>query len=346
METVRLGFIGVGYIVARSHLPALTGLVESGAVALQAFCDVDADALAERAAEYGVTATYTDYEQMLEREELDAVYICLPPTLHTDQVPMAAAKGLHVFIEKPQSMDMAQAVEHGRAVEAAGVVSQIGFQSRYYPSAEHARQLLAQRTPRHAQIQRFYSGKPIRYWTSRYELCGGSFVENTIHYVDLLRYLLGDIERVSAFYLFRQPGEGPEPMNMPHVYGVNYRFASGVVANATTSRVLTNTKASRMDLTVVSDDSLLEWSAQSIVENGETVFAADNDESPSVLQARSFIAAVRAGDPDAVRSPYGASNNSLAAVLGANISAERDGEVIALADVVSGAVRWEPAPVG
>ena len=347
MKQVRLGFIGLGYIVTSSHLPSLTGLIESKEVVLKAFCDLNEETLQARAAEYGVEATYTSYEEMLDREELDAVYVCLPPTLHTDQVPMVAGKGLHVFVEKPPSLVMAQAVEHGAAIEAAGIVSQVGFQSRYYPSSEHTRKLLGQRTNRHASVQRFYGGASLRYWTSRFELCGGSFVENTIHTVDLLRYFLGDIERASAFYLYRQPGEGPEPINNPHVYDVNYRFASGVVANVTTSRVLTNVKGvSRMDVVVVSDDSMVEWSAESVMENGETVWTDDEGEKPTVLQARSFVAAALSGDPQAVRSPYLDSLNSLAAVLGANISAERDGEAIDLKDVVSGAVRWNPESAG
>jgi len=158
--------------------------------------------------------------------------------------------------------------------------------------------------------------------------------------VDLLRYFLGDIERVSAFYGWRRPGEGPEPMDLPHVYGVNYRFASGAVANATTSRVLDHVKASRREVLIVSDDSLIEWSAQRVVENGQVVFEAPPGNDASAFQARGFIEAVKAGDPAATRSPYGPSNNSLAAVLGANASAERDGEVLRVADVVAGTVRW------
>ncbi|MFH1571698.1 MAG: Gfo/Idh/MocA family oxidoreductase, partial [Gemmatimonadota bacterium] len=208
MAPVRLGFIGLGHITVHAHLPALEPLVEAGEVLLSAFCDIDEKTVKQQAQAFGARSTYTDYHAMFDREKLDAVYVCLPPTLHTDQVPLAAARGLHLFVEKPQSLDMAQAVEHGAAIEKAGVVSQVGFQSRYYPTAEFARQRLSELTPRHAQVQLFYSGKPVRWWTSRYEECGGSFVENTIHMVDLLRYLLGDIERVSAFYYWRQPGEG------------------------------------------------------------------------------------------------------------------------------------------
>ena len=161
---------------------------------------------------------------MFEEEELDAVYLSIPPTAHTDEVLIAADQGVALFVEKPQTLDLAQVVEFNAAIEKAGIVSQVGFVSRYEPSSAPTLELLQQRTPRHAQIQNFYSGQPIRYWTSRYELCGGSFVENTIHSVDLLRYLLGDIEAVSAFYVESLPDERIEPMNLPHVYNVNYRF--------------------------------------------------------------------------------------------------------------------------
>ncbi len=332
MKPVRLGFVGLGYITVQAHLPALQPLAEAGEVVLQAFCDVNEETGKAQADTFGAQAVYTDHHDMFVREELDAVYVCLPPTLHTDEITTAVEGGVHVFVEKPQSLDIGQAAGFARAIKKTGVVSQVGFMSRYYPSAEFTRQLLTDRIPRHAQLQMFYSGSHIRYWTSRYELSGGSFVENTVHLVDLLRYFLGDIDEVSAFYFERQPGEGPEPINMPHVYDVNYRFASGVVANATTSRVLTNVKASRREVVIVSDDSLIEWSTGKVVENGETVWEAEGNDNAFVLQAHAFVEAVRAKDTKAMRSPYTGSLNSLAAVLGANASAEQGGRVIDLGD--------------
>ena len=344
MTTTKIGMIGLGHISTHAHLPALAPLAESGEIELSAFCDISEKALAEQAGAFGAKATYTDHHEMFEREQLDAVYINLPPTLHTDQVTIAADKGIAVFVEKPVSLDMTQAVNFSQQVETAGIVSQVGFMSRYYPSAEKVVELLADRTPRHMQISRFYSGNPARWWTSRYEEGGGSFVENTIHTVDLVRYFLGDIADVSAFYHWRKRGEGPQMMNLPHVYDVNYRFASGVVGNATTSRVLNEAGgARRMDLVVVCDDALIEWSADKVVLNGETVWEEEQEgRSAFHLQAQAFVVAVKAGDPSQMRSPYAASLNSLAAVLGANASAERDGERLALADVQSGKVTWNP----
>ncbi len=338
MKPVRLGFIGLGHITTRSHLPALAPLVEAGEVTLQAFCDINEDTAKTQAATFGAQAIYTDHHEMLEKENLDAVYLCIPPTFHTDEILTAAGKGFAIFVEKPQTLDMAQAVRFDAAIQKAGVVSQVGFMSRYYPAAEEVRRRLPERTLRHALVQRLYSGNPIRYWTSRFELCGGSFVENTIHTVDLLRYFLGDIEVVSAFYVERRPGEGPEPMNMPHVYNVNYRFTSGVTANVSVSRVLTNVSISRQSVMLVSDDSLIEWSGQKVVENGETVWEMAENVNPFALQARAFVKAVRSGDASMMRSSYTTSMNSLAAVLGANASAAQGGELIQLEDFTAGRI--------
>jgi myo-inositol 2-dehydrogenase/D-chiro-inositol 1-dehydrogenase len=336
--SVKLGFIGVGHIPTHAHFPPLTKMVESGRVVFQAFCDASEETLAAQAKEYGVSNTYTHHHEMLEKESLDAIYLCIPPTLHTDAELIAAEKGIHLFVEKPQTLDIAYAAVYDEAIRKSGIVSQVGFMSRYYETSEKAAALLQDRTPRHAHLLSFYSGTPRRFWTSRMELCGGSFVENTIHMVDLLRYLLGDIQAVSAFYMDRKPDEGPEPMNLPHVYNVNYRFTSGVTANATVSRVLTDVPrgVGRREVMVVSDDSLMEWSTNKLVENGEAVLDLEGRPNAFDAQAEAFITAVEAEDASMMRSPYSDGMNSLAAVLGANESAKRGGKVILLDDLIAG----------
>ena len=337
MKPVRLGMIGLGHIATHSHLPSLKPLVEEGEAVFQAFCDKDGETLKERAGEYGAKSVYTDYHEMFDKEELDAIYLCIPPSLHADELLIAAGKGIHAFVEKPVTLDTAQAVEFNAAVQKAGIVSQVGFNFRYEPAAEPARELLAKRTLRHALLQMVYSGNPIRYWTSRYELCGGSFVENTIHRVDLLRYLVDDnVEAISAFYQMRQPGEGPEPMNLPHVYNVNYRFASDFTANVSTSRVMYKVRAGRTNTVIVGDDSLVEWDTRQVVENGEVVWETDDKTRASQYQARDFIKAVQAEDRSIPRSPYGDSLNTLAAVLGANASAEAGGQLVLAEDLLNG----------
>lgn len=336
MKPVRVGCIGLGWITERAHLPALAALAEEGQVVFQAFCDKSEEILQQQAAAYKPRSIYTDHHQMFAEQQLDAVYLCIPPTAHTDEVLIAADQGVALFVEKPQTLDLGQVAEFNAAIAKAGIVSQVGFVYRYEPASAPTLELVQKRTPRHAQIQNFYSGQPIRYWTSRYELCGGSFVENTIHSVDLLRYFLGDIEAVSAFYIESLPEERIEPMNLPHVYNVNYRFKGRLTANASVSRVMNNVDYARREILVISDDSIVEWNPQQVRENGEIVWEAKK--APQArgaffAQARAFIAAVQAGDPAMPRSPYVPSLNSLAAVLGANASAERGGERVLLSDL-------------
>ena len=344
MKPVRLGFIGLGHITVKAHLPGLKPFMEKNQVEIAAFCDSDRETAAKQAGSYGIKSIYTDHREMFDKEILDGVYICIPPTLHSDAELIAAKKGIAVFVEKPQTLSMKQAVTFSKAIEKAGVVSQVGFMSRYFETSAYVRELLLSRKPRHVNVQLFYSGRHVRYWTSRFELCGGSFVENTIHTVDLLRYFLGDIQDVSAFYFERKPGEGPEPINMPHVYNVNYRFRSGVVGNVTTSRVLTNVPVSRNNIAIICDDSLIEWSRNQVVENGKVFFESKEGENAFQLQAEAFIAAIldsRLNETpgnvaNVIRSPYPESLNSLAAVLGANASAGKAGKVVSLYEFTQG----------
>ena len=83
---------------------------------------------------------------------------------------------------------------------------------------------------------------------------------------------------------------------------------------------------------LISNDSLVEWSAQKVVENGETVWETTESHNAFALQAQAFVKAVQADDASMMRSSYASSMNSLAAVLGANASAARDGKLIQLKD--------------
>jgi myo-inositol 2-dehydrogenase / D-chiro-inositol 1-dehydrogenase len=333
--------IGTGWIAETQHLPALRPLIESGEVVLQAFCDPNEDNLRARAAEYGVEACYTDHHPMLDQERLDAVYLLIPPTLHTDVELICAERGIHLLIEKPQTLDLAQACRFEAAIRKSGIVCQVGFMSRYYPSVERAMALLAQRTPRHANVLLFYSGAPVRYWTSKMALCGGSFVENTIHLVDLVRYFLGpaggDIAGASAVYVPRREEEVAGPMDLPHAYMVNYRFENALAASFTTSRCLTGVDYQRREVLLTSAGSLIEWSPSRIIENGRLVWETETPGNAFALQAAAFVRAVREGDPSAVRSPYSEALNTLAAVLAANESAARGGEWMDVKRLTDGA---------
>ena len=98
---------------------------------------------------------------------------------------------------------------------------------------------------------------------------------------------------------------------------------------------MSNVSFSKRQFTIVSDDSIIEWTPQKVIENGEVIWQTEDSIGSFVSQARAFIKAVQAGDASMPRSPYVPSLNSLAAVMGANASAESGGQLLLLEDLVA-----------
>src|SRR5262245_37225785 len=93
---LRIGFVGAGGI-ARQHLDNLRQLDGARVVAI---CDVDRPRAEQAAAEWGA-AVYGGAEELLDREALDALYMCVPPFAHDGQELLAVKRGVPFFVEKP-----------------------------------------------------------------------------------------------------------------------------------------------------------------------------------------------------------------------------------------------------
>ena len=106
-DRVRVGFVGTGGIATEFHLPALK---EIEGVEITALCDVAKERAEEAATAFG-GRVYGDHRRMLDEEDLDALFVCLPPFAHTDAELIAAQKKIHLFVEKPIALDMEQGIE-------------------------------------------------------------------------------------------------------------------------------------------------------------------------------------------------------------------------------------------
>ena len=124
---LNIGFIGCGGI-ARHHASRLARI--RGARIL-ATADVVADAAQGFARDFGAHYHTDDYRRILDRPELDAVWICPPTFQHPAPVIAAAKAGKHVFCEKPMALNMADARRMVRACDTAGVRLTIGFVRRF-----------------------------------------------------------------------------------------------------------------------------------------------------------------------------------------------------------------------
>lgn len=198
---LRIGLIGAGAIVRLSHLPAIQRVDDLVAVAL---ADPDARRRTELAASHGITA-HGDYRDMIESEELDAVLVAVPNHLHLDAVEAATSAGLHVFCEKPVAQDLTSALQIEELCAAAGVVTQVGFNQRFWEPVRLAHEAIAADAIGTVHAFRSVYSESYGVYPAatgyRYDLSqsgGASILDLAIHRIDLARHLLGEIVEVCA----------------------------------------------------------------------------------------------------------------------------------------------------
>lgn len=323
MSRLRVGVIGVGKMAEICHLPILAGLPQ---VELAAFCDSSPDNLAARSEQYGVQRRYSDHHALFDGERLDAVCIFVPPFAHTDAEILAAQRGIHVFVEKPPALSMEKAFEVNTAIEKARIVSAVGFQERYRRAVGAAKERLAGKRPIQGLIHRLHGSRAAAYWWMIEKLSGGAFVENTIHSVDLLRYLAGDFTSVSC-RIVERPDKTPE-LDIPLAHSATFTLAAGGVATVNNCTALGG--YSHTQFLLVGGESLFDLSGKKLLINGQEVAEDEPGRAAYEREFATFFDAIIESDPQRVLSPYRDGMRSLAAVLGAVDSARRGGEAVDL----------------
>ena len=198
MKTLRTGILGCGSF-ARRHASNLITLPEE--IELTAFCDHHEQNARELSDTYsrGNGAIFTDHHEMFEKGKLDLVVICLPPHAHSDEVEVAAQHGIHILIEKPIALSSEHAWRMVEATEKAGIKTQVGFMFRFGAAIERLKELInaGEVGPLGLMSARYFCNSLHAPWWRDRSKSGGQLVEQVIHMVDLMRYLMG--EAVSVY---------------------------------------------------------------------------------------------------------------------------------------------------
>ncbi len=141
MAVYRIGSVGLGGISGGVHIPGIRG---SADLKLTALCDIDENRLMERAKAYGIPEDhcFTDYHDLIACPDVDAVDISTPNNVHLEIAAAAARAGKPYGVEKPVTMDTAEALELAKITDEAGVKSMIYFSYRYKAAARYLRSLL------------------------------------------------------------------------------------------------------------------------------------------------------------------------------------------------------------
>lgn len=196
------GIVGCG-VIAPFHLE---GIAKTPETKLVAVCDFDS-AKAKTTAEKWKVDYYTDFAEMLKRDDLDIISICTPTSLHPEQAIMAARAGKHVMTEKPMAINLEDADRMIAECRKQKVKLGCIFQRRVTEpflsikkalnDKELGKVLIGDIYLKYYRSQAYYDSAD---WRGTWEFDGGGALMNQgIHMIDLLQWYMGDIEEVSAY---------------------------------------------------------------------------------------------------------------------------------------------------
>lgn len=195
---LKVGVIGVGSI-SHQHIEAYLNHSE---VELVALCDINVERLQEKGTLYGVSNLYTDYSELLNNDEIDAVSICTWNNTHAEIAIEALKKDKHVLVEKPLSMTVEEALNVQEAVERTGKILQVGFVRRHADNVKVLHQFIKNKEfgeiyyAKASCLRRL--GNPGGWFSDIEKSGGGPLIDLGVHMIDVCWYLMGKPRPVSV----------------------------------------------------------------------------------------------------------------------------------------------------
>lgn len=302
--TLRLGLVGGGWI-SQQHLEALERIGRTKLVGVVSRTPETADAVTAR---WGGDR-YDDVVAMLDKAKPDAVYVAVPPYRAVAIGEQLVARGIPFLTEKPlAASDPDGPTRLAAAIDGAGLVVAVGYHLRALDILPEVREWLAAAPPQ-LVLARWLDATPGTAWWGRAAEGGGQVVEQATHLYDLARLLLGEGTVIGAAST-RDPLASPQGIDVVDASAAVLRFDRGAIGTfANTRRLATAT----IDIEFVSDGATTtlskraergqgDWHARRDDGTNVRVLRAETD--PYETQARVFLDAVEADDPNAVLSTY------------------------------------------
>jgi UDP-N-acetyl-2-amino-2-deoxyglucuronate dehydrogenase len=306
--------------VSTVHLEAIDAIDD---VELVAVVDPDPDARRAAAARWGVPA-YADTTALLAAVRPGVAHVCTPHDQHLPVALELLGAGVHVLTEKPLAHTLADAERFVAAAEASSARTGVCFQNRYNVAAQEAHRILASgelgtvlgaaAAVPWTRTRGYYQDKP---WRGRWASAGGGLLINqAIHTLDLVQWLVGDVVGVSGHASTRLYGdlievEDTAEMLLTHASGARSLFYGSLanVVHAPVSIEVTATRGSltiRADLTVTYADGRTEVVEERKAPSGGRAYwgvshellirdfhAALGDDEPFWLSPRAALAPLR-----------------------------------------------------
>lgn len=226
---LRFAIVGCG-VIHGTHVKAIRA--QGDAAELVAVCDED-PAKAQAAAEKAGVPFYTDLAEMLEKQPFDVLNVCTPSGLHAKHGIMGANAGKHIVCEKPIDVSLEAADALIEACAKSGVKLEVISQSRYSSGMQQLKRwqnegklgklCYAESVTKWYRSQKYYDSGG---WRGTWELDGGGALMNQgVHYVDQLRWIMGPVKSVAATMATR----AHERIEVEDVVSASIEFENGAV---------------------------------------------------------------------------------------------------------------------
>ena len=309
---VRLAFIGAGFI-ANTHLPRITAIEDAKIVAVSDIVFSRAKELAQK-----VKATaYSNAEDMLRKEKVDAVYVFTPPFVR-DIIVSVAERGLPFFVEKPVALTLDEARRIERVVLQSGVVNSVGYMFRYFDTTDLAKRMLEDNQP--IGLVEGWDHFPMRikadckdkdvftvcpgHWLLSEMKSGAQIVESTTHLFDLARYLVGEVSSVYA--KFGRQLITDEICDRLDVSATSLKFKNGAVGSITSTLAARKTDLST-SLKITAKNLVVQHMGHSgslKIYDDVNIREIKASQDPFANEDKTFVHAVATGDGSKIKSSY------------------------------------------
>ncbi len=223
MEKLKAAVIGLG--IGKHHAMVLSNMDN---VDLVAVADKKEHIVSHLSTQLNAEG-YCEGQDLLRNHNLDFVCLCVPPSVHPCFTAEAAERGVHIFCEKPMAPDLAACDKMINACEENDVQLMVGHKKRFSPTFQFVKQ---QSEGEFGAIRwanlRYACGRVDMDWVWEEEDGGGPLLENSVHVFDMLRYLVGEVQRVTA-----EGGNVFNPAREPQLdtAAVSLKFQSGAMAS-------------------------------------------------------------------------------------------------------------------
>lgn len=190
---MKIGIIGLGAISEQVHL---NNLQKMNNVTVAAVTDIDLNRAQQIATTYHIDHYFSDVSEMIEQVELDGVIICTPNATHMSIAKLVAAKGIHIFMEKPMGTDVDEVRDYLTFAKEKKVLTMVGMPYRFRRDVQIAKDHIDEEKLGdiyYAKAKLFRRrGTPQGWFTNKSHAGGGALMDIGVHMLDLAWYLLGE----------------------------------------------------------------------------------------------------------------------------------------------------------